>query len=101
MSDQFAAEVVGALEPLFGPSEFPNAHRRRADGRDGAEVVTGRRPSPIEIVRRIRAEVDEWRASGYVGASATTRSLLQHWFAHDHVVTDAEGVERAFAYYFC
>ncbi len=94
-----APAILGALEPLFGPSDYPAAHRRRATG-GGAEIVTGRRPSPIAMVRRVRAEVDEWRDAGYAGASATTRTLLQHWFLQDHVVADAERTERPFSYYF-
>lgn len=95
-----AREVFGALEPLFGPSDYPAAHRRRAKEGLGAEVVSGRRPSPIPMVRRIRAEVDDWRAVAYAGASDTTRVLLQHWFMQDHVLTGEDGVERPFAYYF-
>jgi type III restriction enzyme len=93
--------AVGALEPLFGPSEYPSSHRRRGEGKGTALVVSGRRPSPIEIVRRVRSEVDEWRAAGYVGASDTTRTLLQFWFQQNHTVTAADGLEREFAYYFC
>jgi type III restriction enzyme len=37
----------------------------------------------------------------YAGASDTSRTLLQHWFAHDHVVTGADGTEQPFSYYFC
>jgi type III restriction enzyme len=94
-------ELVGALEPLFGPSDAPAAHRRRAAHHAGAEVVSGRRPSPIETVRRIREEVDDWRVALYAGASDTTRTLLHHWFNQDHVVTGSDGVQRPFAYYFC
>lgn len=52
------------------------------------------------MVRRVRWEVDDWRKAQYVGASATTRTLLQHWFALDHTVASPDG-PRPFAYYFC
>jgi type III restriction enzyme len=92
--------ILAALEPLFSPSDLPQAHRRRAPGGKGAEVVSGRRPSPIEIVRRVRGEVDDWRSGSYAGASDTSRSLLQHWFAQDHVIDGPHGA-YPFSYYFC
>jgi type III restriction enzyme len=95
-----ASGVLPALEPLFSPSDIPQAHRRRAQGGKGAEVVPGRRPSPIEIVRQVRAEVDDWRIGSYAGASDTSRTLLQHWFAQDHVIDGPSG-EYPFGYYFC
>jgi type III restriction enzyme len=49
----------------------------------------------------VRAEVDDWRRGMYAGASETSRTLLQYWFTHDHVVVDAKGEQRPFAYYFC
>lgn len=91
--------MLSALEPLFAPDEYPQAHRQRAEG-GGATVVTGRRPSPIEIVRRVRDEVDDWRAGSYVGASDTSRTLLQHWFGQAHVIEGPDGT-FPFSYYFC
>ena len=32
------------------------------------------------LVYKVRRGVAEWRASGYTGASPTTRALLNHWF---------------------
>lgn len=95
-----ASEGLAALEPLFGPAEYPAAHRQRAPDGGPAEIVTGRRPSPIPMVRRIRGEVDDWRAAMYAGASDTTRTLLQHWFLQEHIVPTADGNERPFTYYF-
>ena len=38
------------------------------------------------LVAKIHAEVTTWRDSGYVGASKTSRTLLNWWFALDHLV---------------
>jgi type III restriction enzyme len=47
-------------------------------------------------VPAIRAEVEQWLASGdYPGVTATTRTLLHHWFQTDHRLSD----RRTFAYH--
>ena len=91
-----------ALEPLFMPWEFPNAHRRRAD-KDGQPPKTAqrRRPSPIVIANNLRAQVRDFRDSRYAGASDTTRELLHHWFQTDHAVETKDGATIPFRYYFC
>lgn len=98
-----------ALEPLFGPADIPSRHRVRSKERGApAEIVNGRRPSPIAIVQRLREEVATWRQTEYAGASDTTRELLYHWFHTDHLVAGAgggaapSGTDGAtFSYYFC
>ena len=47
-----------ALEPLFMPWEFPNAHRQRAE-RDGEppKIVKRRRPTKIAIANNLRSAV--------------------------------------------
>jgi type III restriction enzyme len=62
------------------------------------EETSGRRPSHLLLVPKIRAAVDAWRASGYEGASDVTRRLFEYWFDEDHEVPDF-GVP--FRYYFC
>ena len=52
------------------------------------------------LVARIRVEVKAWRDSGYAGASATSRALLQWWFGIDHVVQRADGATEPFRWYF-
>lgn len=47
-------------------------------------VPTQRRDSVAPLVPRIRTAVDAWRASGYPGASPTSRRLLEHWFLDEH-----------------
>ncbi len=62
------------------------------------EETSGRRPSRLMLVTKIRAAVDAWRAGGYVGASEVTRRLFEYWFDEDHEVP---GFGVPFRYYFC
>lgn len=59
---------------------------------------SGRRPSRLLLVPKIRAEVDAWRAGGYQGASEVTRRLFEYWFEEEHQVP---GFGVPFRYYFC
>ncbi len=52
------------------------------------------------LVANIRTEVAAWRASGYAGASATSRALLNWWFETEHLVEQADGTLESFRYYF-
>ncbi len=91
-----------ALEPLYAPWEEPVSHRTRPDKPGGkAKVIKGRRPSPIVIVNNVRNAVREWREMYYVGASDTSIQLLNHWFNRDHKLTNKNGEEFDFRYYFC
>ncbi|MEN6532639.1 MAG: DEAD/DEAH box helicase family protein [Bryobacteraceae bacterium] len=91
-----------ALEPLFGPADIPSHYRIRGKTPGApAEVVKGRRPSPVAIAQNLRREVSEWRDAQYGGASDTTRALLNHWFGRDHQITDPNGQLFPFSYYFC
>jgi type III restriction enzyme len=91
-----------ALEPLFAPSEEPNAHRVRADkAGEPARRIEGRRPSPIIVAQNLRAWVRQWRESFYPDASDTTRQLFDHWFHRSHRKTAPQGEESDFRYYFC
>ncbi len=93
---------ISALEPLYKPWEVPTHHRVRApkDG-DPAQVIKGRRSTPIVIAQNLRQAVAEWRESEYPGASDTTRELLHHWFGRSHLVKTFEGHQLPFRYYFC
>lgn len=62
------------------------------------EDTSGRRPSPLLLVPKIRAAVDSWRTGGYQGASDLTRRLFEYWFDEDHEVS---GFGVPFRYYFC
>ncbi len=93
---------LALLEPLFAPWQEPNAHRVRVNKLgDSAAVQQGRRPSPIEVVNSLRSAVREWREAFYIGASDTSRYLLNHWFNRAHRQTTAAGEDFEFRYYFC
>ena len=52
------------------------------------------------LVARIREEVFAWRNTGYAGASATSRALLEWWFETEHLMEEADGSLSPFRYYF-
>ena len=60
--------------------------------------TSGRRPSRLLLVPKIRAAVDAWRDSGYKGASEVTQRLFEYWFEEDHEIP---GFGVPFRYYFC
>ncbi len=62
------------------------------------EDDSGRRPSDLLLVPKIRDEVDAWRDSGYEDASEVTRRLFEYWFDEDHEIS---GFNAPFRYYFC
>jgi type III restriction enzyme len=62
------------------------------------EDNSGRRPSKLLLVPKIRSAVDAWREQGYPGASDVTRRLFEFWFDDDHEVA---GFPVPFRYYFC
>ncbi len=52
------------------------------------------------LVAHVRREVFAWRASGYAGASSTSRALLTWWFETEHLLETASGTLSPFRYYF-
>ncbi len=87
---------------VSSPYEEPTRHWRYDRETRSFDLVEGRRPagyivasgdsrtfddpgifSPIPLVNRIRARVQDWRNAGHPGVSGVTRRLLRHW-------TDAE-----------
>lgn len=52
------------------------------------------------LVAKIREKVKDFRDSGYVGASETSKSLLNWWFNEPHLLEQADGSGREFKYYF-
>ena len=52
------------------------------------------------LVPELRKKVKEWRDSGYVGATDTSRSLLNWWFNTPHLLPQADGTMAEFQYYF-
>jgi type III restriction enzyme len=90
-----------ALHPLFPSSPyepllpdqrwFPAAEELRATAYDKLLPP---------LVAKIRQEVHAWRAEGYAGASATSRTLLHWWFDTEHLIEGADGSLSTFRYYF-
>jgi type III restriction enzyme len=66
----------------------------RAQGEQG-ELLKAR-VTTAPCVPGIRRAVEEWRRSKYKGASATTKTLFNYWFATDHRLPDG----RPFQYYY-
>jgi type III restriction enzyme len=52
------------------------------------------------MVHKIRKEVHAWRDSGYAGATATSRALMNWWFKAEHIIPKADGSLFDFKYYF-
>ncbi len=52
------------------------------------------------LVAQLRKKVKEFRDSGYVGASDTSKSLLNWWFKESHLLPQADGTMSEFQYFF-
>jgi len=52
------------------------------------------------LVSQLRRKVKEWRDSGYVGATDTSKSLLNWWFNTPHLLTKTDETMTEFQYYF-
>jgi len=52
------------------------------------------------LVHQLRRKVKEFRDSGYVGASDTSKSLLNWWFKEPHLLPQTDGIMTRFQYYF-
>ena len=82
--------------PWEKPSSFLIKDHRAPTG--WRENDSGRRPSKLLLVPKIRNAVDAWRDGGYEGATDVTRRLFEFWFEEDHIVA---GYDVPFRYYFC
>lgn len=82
------------------PWEMPTSYLVKDDMAETGWRVdeSGRRPSRLLLVPKIRAAVDAWRQGGYQGASDVTRRLFEYWFDEDHEIP---GFGVPFRYYFC
>ena len=82
------------------PWEKPTSYLVKEDAAPSGwrEETSGRRPSSLLLVPKIRAAVDGWREKGYPGASEVARRLFEYWFEEDREVT---GFSVPFRYYFC
>jgi type III restriction enzyme len=52
------------------------------------------------LVSQLRKKVKEFRDSGYVGATDTSRNLLHWWFKVPHLLPKSDGTMVEFQYYF-
>ena len=52
------------------------------------------------LVPQLRRKVKEWRDSGYVGATNTSKSLLTWWFNTPHLTEGSDGATTHFQYFF-
>ena len=52
------------------------------------------------LVHQLRRKVKEFRDSGYVGATDTSKSLLNWWFKEPHLLPQADGNMATFQYFF-
>ena len=52
------------------------------------------------LVHKIRKDVTAWRESGYDGATATSKALLNWWFNTEHIIPTSDGSNSDFKYYF-
>jgi len=74
----YASQLPGLedRDPYSHPSKFV----QKLPGSTELTVVNERRPSEMLVVNKLREAVDEWRDSGYEGASRTTKRLFRWWF---------------------
>ena len=63
------------------------ARGRRKSAPDQQELLEAR-VTTAPCVPALRRALAEWRTERYKGASATTRTLLNYWFATDHRLSD-------------
>ena len=90
------------LPEIPGPLPVGETDLVPGQGRCGPERLarrhSGRRPSRLLLVQKIRAAVDALARAGYPGASDVTRRLFEYWFEEDHEVA---GFAVPFRYHFC
>lgn len=77
------------LDPL--QRWFPEDERLRG-------IATDKLLPPLVAQLRLRAK--EFRDSGYVGATATSKALLCWWFETEHLQLQPDGAMTPFRYYF-
>jgi type III restriction enzyme len=93
--DKDLPEIAGRC-----PWDKPTSYlvKDKAAPTEWREETSGRRPSQLLLVPKIRAKVDAWREHGYPGASDVTKRLFGYWFDEDHEVA---GFPAPFRYWFC
>ena len=94
-----------ALHPNFPESPYaildPSIRWFPAD--EGLRESSSEKLMP-PLVPQLRKKVKEWRDSGYVGATDTSKSLLNWWFNTPHLLPQTDGASletlAEFQYYF-
>ncbi len=90
-----------ALHPDF-PDRRTRSSIRRSAGFPADEALRETSMDKLmpPLVAQLRRKVKELRDSGYVGATDTSRSLLNWWFNTPHLLPQADGTMAEFQYYF-
>ena len=52
------------------------------------------------LVYKIRLAVEKWRNNDYLGASETSKSLLNFWFKQEHISSQENGKTNQFRFFF-
>ena len=90
-----------ALHPDFpeSPYEVLDPAIRWFPADEGLRDTSSEKLMP-PLVPQLRKKVKAWRDSGYDGAKATSKSLLNWWFKTPHLMPHAAGLMAEFRYYF-
>ncbi|MBL8191434.1 MAG: DEAD/DEAH box helicase family protein [Acidobacteria bacterium] len=90
-----------ALHPDFptSPHAILNPEIRWFPADEALRSTSADRLMP-PLVPQLRRKVKEWRDSGYVGATDTSKSLLNWWFNTPHLLPQSDGTIAEFQYYF-
>jgi type III restriction enzyme len=79
------------------PFEILSPNTRWAPGQAQADAFNNQYEMLLApLVHKVRLAVEQWRDTGYEGASDTTKALLNHWFCREHTMEDG----RRFSFYF-
>jgi len=90
-----------ALHPSFPTSPYaPFLPEQRWFPADEALRASAYEKLLPPLVAKIRGEIYQWRTRGYVGASPTSKALLNWWFETEHLIEAADGSLTPFRYYF-
>ena len=90
-----------ALHPSFpsSPHEILDPSLRWFPADEALRETSADKLMP-PLVADLRKKVKEFRDSNYVGASETSKSLLNWWFKTEHLITLGDGTVSKFEYYF-
>jgi type III restriction enzyme len=79
------------------PFEILSPDSRWAPGQAQMEAFNNRYEMLLApLVHKVRKAVEQWRSSGYDGATDTTKALLNHWFNREHTMENGS----RFSFYF-